>query len=226
MSKGAPGSSSRRRKLEPNIHCERSTPWHRLSCLPAAGPRYPQGLPIWPETELEAVIAEQRVDRCLLSYSDLPYSKVMELAGRCAAAGAGFELAAPARTWLPSCKPVVAVCAVRGLEAGGQARAAPQAAGPAAYPPASLNRQALCRPLPQVRTGCGKSQVSRYLINELQRAGKKCVLVRHPMVSPPSGDGVHHAQLQLHRCSAGLPGAEHACLGRAAAALPLRLSAG
>lgn len=35
----------------------------------------------------------------------------------------------------------------------------------------------------QVRTGCGKSQVSRYVIDELQRRGKKCVLVRHPMVS-------------------------------------------
>ena len=34
-----------------------------------------------------------------------------------------------------------------------------------------------------MRTGCGKSQVSRYIIDELAKLGKKCVLVRHPMVS-------------------------------------------
>ena len=55
---------------------------------------------------------------------------------------------APTRTYLESCKTVVAVCAVR--------------------------------------TGCGKSQASRYIIDELQKAGKKCVLVRHPMVSAGS----------------------------------------
>lgn len=42
-----------------------------------------------------------------------------------------------------------------------------------------------CAPL-QVRTGCGKSQVSRYIIDELAKLGKKCVLVRHPMVSSSS----------------------------------------
>lgn len=50
-----------------------------------AGKRYPEGLPIWPEDELERVIEEQRVQRCLLSYSDLPHSRVMELAARCLA---------------------------------------------------------------------------------------------------------------------------------------------
>ncbi|PSC74837.1 Sporulation RMD1 [Micractinium conductrix] len=110
-----------------------------------AGRLYPKGLPIWPEEELEQVIAEQRVDRCLLSYSDLPHSKVMQLAARCLAAGADFGLVAPARTQLPSEKPVVAVCAVR--------------------------------------TGCGKSQTSRYIIDALQKRGKKCVLVRHPMAA-------------------------------------------
>ena len=34
-----------------------------------------------------------------------------------------------------------------------------------------------------VRTGCGKSQTSRYVIDALKKHGKKCVLVRHPMVS-------------------------------------------
>lgn len=54
------------------------------------------------------------------------------------------------------------------------------AALPAADTAAALTSR--CRPL-QVRTGCGKSQVSRYIIDELDKLGKKCVLVRHPMVS-------------------------------------------
>lgn len=40
---------------------------------PPAGKLYPEGLPIWGEDELEAVIKEHRVDRCLLAYSDLPH---------------------------------------------------------------------------------------------------------------------------------------------------------
>lgn len=32
-----------------------------------------------------------------------------------------------------------------------------------------------------VRTGCGKSQVSRYVIETLKKHGKSAVLVRHPM---------------------------------------------
>ena len=47
----------------------------------AAGKLYPEGLHIWAEEELEQVIRDQRVDKCLLSYSDLPHSKVMLLAG-------------------------------------------------------------------------------------------------------------------------------------------------
>jgi hypothetical protein len=50
-----------------------------------AGKRYPEGLQIWPEAELERIIKEQRVDRCLLSYSDLAHSRVMALAARCLA---------------------------------------------------------------------------------------------------------------------------------------------
>ena len=32
-----------------------------------------------------------------------------------------------------------------------------------------------------IRTGCGKSQTSRYLSNLLKELGKKVVVVRHPM---------------------------------------------
>ena len=56
-----------------------------LLALAAAGPLYPDGLPIWPEGDLERVLREERVDKCLLSYSDLAYAQVMTLAGRCLA---------------------------------------------------------------------------------------------------------------------------------------------
>lgn len=66
------------------------TPQHRRpACSSPAGLHYPEGLPIWPEEELERVIREHKVDRCLLSYSDLPHSKVMLLAARCLAGKCG-----------------------------------------------------------------------------------------------------------------------------------------
>lgn len=78
-----------------------------------SGPRYPEGLPIWPEDDLESVIRDERVDRCMLAYSDLHHHRVMELAARCLAAGCEFFLVPPSRTMLPSTKPTVAVVAVR-----------------------------------------------------------------------------------------------------------------
>lgn len=78
-----------------------------------AGDLYPNGLPIFEEAELERVVREERVDRCLLAYSDLSDAAVMAVAARCLAAGADFSLAAPARTALASRKFVVAVCATR-----------------------------------------------------------------------------------------------------------------
>lgn len=42
--------------------------------------------------------------RCILSYSDLHHNRVMELAARCLAAGADYELVAPEKTMLPSTK--------------------------------------------------------------------------------------------------------------------------
>ncbi len=53
-------------------------------------------------------------------------------------------------------------------------------AGPSLTPGALPYVQ--CGWRPQVRTGCGKSQTSRYIVDELQKLGRKCVLVRHPMV--------------------------------------------
>ena len=78
-----------------------------------AGERYPAGIPIRPESELEALIADLRVDTVVFAYSDVSHEQVMHAASRALAAGADFELLGPARTMLASRRPVVAVCAVR-----------------------------------------------------------------------------------------------------------------
>jgi predicted GTPase len=78
-----------------------------------AGDLYADGIPIHPESELEALIAELDVDRCIMSYSDVSYAYVMGLAARVNAAGAEFAMLGAAQTMLASSKPVVAVCASR-----------------------------------------------------------------------------------------------------------------
>ncbi len=133
-----------------------------------AGPLYPQGIPILDEAELENIIRSESIDLCVLSYSDLNDSTVMELVSRVNAAGADFTMIGASRTMLESSKPVIAVCAVR--------------------------------------TGCGKSQTTRRVIEVLQAAGRKVVAVRHPM---PYGDLVKQRvqrfqtieDLAMHQCT-------------------------
>ena len=78
-----------------------------------AGPLYPDGIPILLEDEMEALIREHGVDRCVMAYSDLSHEEVMHLASRANAAGADFLLPGTARTQLRSHLPVIAVCASR-----------------------------------------------------------------------------------------------------------------
>jgi len=78
-----------------------------------AGERYPAGIPIRPEAELEALIAEHDVNTVVFAYSDVSHEQVMHAASRVLAAGADFKLLGPDATMLPSTRPVVAVCAVR-----------------------------------------------------------------------------------------------------------------
>ncbi len=78
-----------------------------------AGERYPVGIPIHHEDELEALIRELAVDTVVFAYSDVSHETVMHAASRALAAGADFELLGPARTMVASRRPVVAVCAVR-----------------------------------------------------------------------------------------------------------------
>src|SRR5688572_26375026 len=78
-----------------------------------AGPIYPDGIPIFDEHELEAIVREHDVDEVVLAYSDLSYAIVMHKASVVLATGADFRLIGPEATMLRSSKPVVAVCAVR-----------------------------------------------------------------------------------------------------------------
>jgi predicted GTPase len=108
-----------------------------------AGPKYPLGIPIYPEDELPRLIKELGVDEVVLSYSDLTYEELGRFASKVLAAGASLRLLPPSETYLMTYKPVIAVTAVK--------------------------------------TGAGKSTVSRTITKELLGRGFKVVPVRHPM---------------------------------------------
>ena len=78
-----------------------------------AGVLYPDGVPIYDESELAALIGRLAVRQVVFSYSDVSYVYVMHRAAIANAAGADFVLLGPEATMLKSRKPVVAVCAVR-----------------------------------------------------------------------------------------------------------------
>lgn len=77
------------------------------------GARYPDGVPIESEEELEDLIRGREIDVAVLSYSDLSYDAVMSLGSRVLAAGANYLLLGPKQTMLESSVPVIAVCAAR-----------------------------------------------------------------------------------------------------------------
>jgi predicted GTPase len=78
-----------------------------------AGPRYPRGIPIHPEEELERLIRDERVDQVVFAYSDVSHETVMHVASRVLAAGADFRLIGPAASSIAAKVPLVSVCAVR-----------------------------------------------------------------------------------------------------------------
>ena len=51
-----------------------------------AGPRYPDGIPIEDEAELEAICRRERVHQVVFAYSDVSHAAVMHLASRALAA--------------------------------------------------------------------------------------------------------------------------------------------
>jgi len=133
-----------------------------------AGELYPQGIPIHAEEDLPKLIKDLKVDDCVFSYSDVPYSRVMAVSAIVNAEGANFILLGHQDTMIKSEKPVVAVVATR--------------------------------------TGCGKSQTSRKVIEYLMAKGLKVVAIRHPM---PYGDLVAQkvqrfaevGDLAKHKCT-------------------------
>jgi predicted GTPase len=118
-------------------------------CYPRelAGRLYPNGIPIFADSELTHLIAEHKIDLVAFSYSDVTHLEVMHKASMVTAAGADFIIIGASYTMLTSSKKIISVCAVR--------------------------------------TGCGKSQTSRKVLEIIQGMGKKVVSVRHPM---PYGD--------------------------------------
>lgn len=78
-----------------------------------AGSLYPEGIPIFDERDLAALVVRQAVRQVVFSYSDVSYEYVMHRSAIANAAGADFVLLGPGSTMLSSRKPVVAVCAVR-----------------------------------------------------------------------------------------------------------------
>lgn len=133
-----------------------------------AGKLYPDGIPIFQESDLTGLIKKYNVNECVFSYSDVTYGKVMAVSAIVNAAGANFVLLGPSDTMIKSTKPVIAVGAIR--------------------------------------TGCGKSQTSRRVIEILMEKGLKVVAIRHPM---PYGDLNEQkvqrfatvADLKKHKCT-------------------------
>lgn len=78
-----------------------------------AGPNYPKGIPIYPESELVNLIRDLRVNQVVFAYSDVSHEYVMHKASIALAAGAEFRLMGANSTMLKASVPVVAVCAVR-----------------------------------------------------------------------------------------------------------------
>lgn len=78
-----------------------------------SGKLYPDGIPIFPEDELDDLIVRLKVDRCVMAYSDVSHEYVGHMAARINALGPSFELPSATRTMIESKKPVVAICASR-----------------------------------------------------------------------------------------------------------------
>lgn len=108
-----------------------------------SGPRYPDGIPIYPEEKLESLIASNKVDQVVFAYSDVSHEYVMHKASLCLSLGADYVLLGPEKTMLKSKQPVISVSAVR--------------------------------------TGCGKSGITGYVLGVLRNKGMNPVAIRHPM---------------------------------------------
>jgi len=112
-----------------------------------AGNLYPEGLPIYDESDLEELIQNLHVDDVAFCYSDVSYDYIMHKCAMVIKTGANFVLHGKNATSVKSIRPLISIGATR--------------------------------------TGCGKSQTSRRVIEILMEKGLKVVAIRHPM---PYGD--------------------------------------
>lgn len=78
-----------------------------------AGKLYPEGIPIYSETEIVSLIKKNDVDQVVFSYSDVPHARVMHNASLVNATGADFVLLGINNTRIKTNKPLVTICAVR-----------------------------------------------------------------------------------------------------------------
>jgi predicted GTPase len=78
-----------------------------------AGDAYPEGIPIYPESDLNTLIAENNIDQVVFAYSDVQHEYVMHKASQVLAAGPDFRLMGLGTTQVKSSLPVVSVCAAR-----------------------------------------------------------------------------------------------------------------
>ncbi len=78
-----------------------------------AGRLYPNGIPIYPESDLNKLIADVQADEVVFAYSDVAHNYVMDKASQVMAAGADFKVLGARQTMIKSKVPVIAVVAVR-----------------------------------------------------------------------------------------------------------------
>ncbi len=78
-----------------------------------AGSLYPEGIPIYPEEDLEQLLADHAVDEAIFAYSDVSLDYVDARRKLVESHGVRFSLFDVDATMLPSQKPVVAITAVR-----------------------------------------------------------------------------------------------------------------
>src|SRR3954471_3587432 len=78
-----------------------------------AGAGYPDGIPIFAESDLPRLIKELGANEVVFAYSDVSHETVMHKASIVLAAGADFKLIGPDATTIKAKVPVVSVCAVR-----------------------------------------------------------------------------------------------------------------
>ena len=78
-----------------------------------AGSRYPDGIPIRDESELDEILNDNDVDEVVFAYSDVSNAYVDERRRKVEGHGVAFSTFDIDATMLPSNKPVIAVCAIR-----------------------------------------------------------------------------------------------------------------